>query len=232
MDEKKATMEAALFLSEEPLDTAELADVMDLGSKGFVQQVLDELKEDLEAGARGLKIVESEEGYEMVVKSEHVDAVEHLAPHRDLNEAELRTLALIAYNAPVKQSKVVDVRGNRAYGQIKELTKRGFVEAEQAGRTKELDVTDRFLDYFDLDSPREFAMQAEETVAEPGAGDDEAGGDADQVAADTVEDAGEEPDEAEEDADGPAEEPAEEPGPEAEEADDGPTRITDPVVSE
>lgn len=164
MEEKKAVLEAALYLSEDPLDTDELADVMNLGSPGYVQQVVDELKDELEEDSRGLKIVESDEGYELVVKSEFVDDVEHLAPHRDLNEAELRTLALIAYNNPVKQSEIVDIRGNRAYGQVKELEKRGFLKSEKDGRTKVLEVTDRFLDYFDLETADEFAMEAEQEV--------------------------------------------------------------------
>ncbi|MDY6769531.1 MAG: SMC-Scp complex subunit ScpB [Candidatus Nanohaloarchaea archaeon] len=157
MDEKKALAEAALYLAEDPLTTDELADVMNLGSKGFVQDVIDELQEELEAESRGLELVESDAGYELVVKSDHLDQVEHLAPHRDLNDAELRTLALVAYNAPVKQSDVVEVRGNRAYSHVKELQKRGFLAAEEEGRTKELDVTDHFLDYFDLDAADEFA---------------------------------------------------------------------------
>lgn len=157
MDEKKALAEAALYLSEDPLTTEELADVMNLGSKGFVQNVVDELREEMDEESRGVKLVESEEGYEMVVKSDIVDDVEHLAPHRDLNEAELRTLAVIAYNNPVKQSDIVDVRGNRAYSHVKELEERGFVDSEKDGRTKVLEVTDHFLDYFDLDSPGEFA---------------------------------------------------------------------------
>ncbi|MDY6761997.1 MAG: SMC-Scp complex subunit ScpB, partial [Candidatus Nanohaloarchaea archaeon] len=95
-------------------------------------------------------------------KSDLVEQVEHLAPHRDLNDAELRTLALVAYNAPVKQSDVVEVRGNRAYTHVKELTKRGFIQAEEDGRTKQLDVTDHFLDYFDLDAADEFAAVDDE----------------------------------------------------------------------
>ncbi|MDY6769257.1 MAG: SMC-Scp complex subunit ScpB [Candidatus Nanohaloarchaea archaeon] len=148
--------EAALFLSEDPLDTEELADVMNLGSVGFVQEVVDELKDELDDEARGLKLVESEEGYELVVKSDLVDQVEHLAPHRDLNDAEL-----------VKQSDVVEVRGNRAYTHVKELQRRGFIAAEEEGRTKELDVTDHFLDYFDLDAADEFAAADDEGLESP-----------------------------------------------------------------
>lgn len=161
-DEKLAVAEAALFLSEEPLTIDELADVMNLGAKGYVQQVIDALQEDLEADARGMKIIENDGTYEMVVKNDFMDQVEHLAPHRDLDDGTLRTLALIAYNTPVKQSEVVDVRGNRAYTQIKDLTERGFVAAEKDGRTKVLEVTDHFLEYFELDRPDEFAMQDDE----------------------------------------------------------------------
>ncbi len=163
-DEKLAVAEAALFLSEDPLTIDELADAMNLGAKGFVQQVIDALQDELDAESRGMKIIENDGTYEMVVKNDFVDQVEHLAPHRDLDEGTLRTLALIAYNTPVKQSDVVDVRGNRSYSQIKELTNRGFVEAEKDGRTKILEVTDHFLEYFELDAPDEFAMQAEESL--------------------------------------------------------------------
>lgn len=135
---------------------------MNLGSKGFVQDVVDELKEELEQESRGLELVESNEGYELVVKSDLVEAVEHLAPHRDLNESELRTLAVTAYNAPVKQSEIVEVRGNRAYSHLKELEKRGFIDSEEEGRTKLLDVTNHFLDYFDLGSADEFAIDADQ----------------------------------------------------------------------
>ncbi|MDY6768733.1 MAG: SMC-Scp complex subunit ScpB [Candidatus Nanohaloarchaea archaeon] len=162
IDDKKAVAEAALYLSEEPLDTDDLADVMNLGSRGYVQEVIDDLKQEVEEDSRGLTLVESDAGYELVVKSSLVEQVEHLAPHRDLNDAELRTLALVAYNAPVKQSDVVEVRGNRAYTHVKELQKRGFIDAEEDGRTKQLDVTEHFLDYFDLDSPDEFVEDEEE----------------------------------------------------------------------
>lgn len=162
MDEKKALVEAALFLSDEPLGTNELADVMNLGAKGYVQQIVDELQNDLDQEHRGLEIIENDGKYEMVVKNEHVEQVSHLAQHRDLDDGTLRTLALIAYNTPVKQSEIVDVRGNRCYSQIKELEGRGFVESEKDGRTKVLSITDHFLDYFDLDAPDEFAMRAEE----------------------------------------------------------------------
>lgn len=156
--EKKALMEAALFLSEEPLNTEEISDVLNLGSKGYVQELIDEMKENLEKEDRGIELIEEDGKFDLRVKREFLDEVAHLAPQQDIPEGTLRTLALIAYNHPVKQSKVVDMRGNRAYSQIKELKNRGLVEAEKEGRTKILKVTEEFLSYFGLETPEEFKM--------------------------------------------------------------------------
>jgi len=161
MEEKKAALEAALFIAEDSLDTDDIADVLNLGSKGYVQMVLDELQEEMAEEDRGLELIEVDGGYRMQVKQDYIDEVKHLAPHQDLGDAELRTLSLIAYNAPVKQKKIIDIRGNRAYKQIKELESRGFLESAKEGRTKVLDVTDDFLDYFGMDSIEEFRRQSE-----------------------------------------------------------------------
>ena len=156
MDEKKAVLEAALYVAEEPIDSDEIADLMNLGSKGFVQTLIDKFSDDLKEEDRGLELIENSEGYELQVKKDFVDDVKEFAPHQDISEAKLRTLSLIAYNAPVKQSKVIDIRGNRAYRQIKDLEERGLIESSKEGRTKILDVTEEFMDYFELESMEEF----------------------------------------------------------------------------
>lgn len=161
MEQKKSRLEAALFLAEEPVDSDEIADILDLGSMGYVDMLIEEFQEDLEEGHRGLELVDSPEGYELKVKKDHLEHVSHLAPHQDLNEGQLRTLSLIAYNSPVEQTDIVDIRGNRAYQHVKELVNRGFLSKEKDGRTAILDVTDHFLDYFDLDSIDEFKQRFE-----------------------------------------------------------------------
>ncbi|MFB6145412.1 MAG: SMC-Scp complex subunit ScpB [Candidatus Nanohaloarchaea archaeon] len=159
MDAKKSRLEAALFLAEEPVDKEEIADILDLGSMGYVDMLIEEYREDLAEDHRGLELVKSPEGYELKVKKDHLEHVAHLAPNQDLNEGQLRTLSLIAYNAPVEQADIVEIRGNRAYQHVKELVSRGFVDKERDGRTAILDVTDHFLDYFDLDSVDDFKTQ-------------------------------------------------------------------------
>lgn len=164
MEAKKARLEAAFFLSEEPLDNEEIADILDLGSMGYVSMLVEEMEEELKEENRGLEIVETPEGYELKVKKEHLEHVSHLAPHQDLNQGELRTLSLIAYNTPLEQADLIEIRGNRAYQHVKELVDRGFVSKEKDGRTAILDVTDHFLEYFDIDSVEEFKAEASEEI--------------------------------------------------------------------
>jgi segregation and condensation protein B len=164
MEDKKAKLESALYLSEEPLERKEIADALNLGSIGYVDMLIQEFEEDLEEEHRGLELIHTEDGYELKVKNDHIDDVSHLAPHQDLNNGELRTLSLIAYNAPVEQTNIIEIRGNRAYQHVKELVSRGFVDKEKDGRTAILDVTDFFLDYFDIDSVDEFKENFEEEI--------------------------------------------------------------------
>jgi segregation and condensation protein B len=164
MEDKKARLEAALYLSEDPLERKEIADALNLGSIGYVDMLIQEFEEDLEEDHRGLELIHTEEGYELKVKNSHIDEVSHLAPHQDLNSGELRTLSLIAYNAPVEQTNIIEIRGNRAYQHVKELVNRGFVEKEKDGRTAILDVTSFFLDYFNIDSVDEFKSDFEEEI--------------------------------------------------------------------
>lgn len=159
MDRKKSRLEAALFLAEDPVDKDEIADILDLGSMGYVDMLIEEFEEALQEEERGLELVKTPEGYELKVKKDHLEHVAHLAPHQDLNEGQLRTLSLIAYNSPVEQTDIVEIRGNRAYQHVKELVNRGFISKEKDGRTAILNVTDHFLEYFDIESVDQFRQE-------------------------------------------------------------------------
>jgi segregation and condensation protein B len=161
MEAKKSRLEAALFLAEDPVDNKEIADILDLGSMGYVDMLIEEYQDELEQDNRGLELVKTPDGYELKVKNHHLEHVSHLAPHQDLNEGPLRTLSLIAYNAPVEQTDIIDIRGNRAYQHVKEMVKRGFLSKEKDGRTAILDITDHFLDYFDLENVEELKKRFE-----------------------------------------------------------------------
>lgn len=146
----KAIIEAALFLAGDPVAKDELLDLTGL-PESQLDSVLANLKEDLSQKDRGLKLFENDGSYSLKIKRELLDRVKYLAPHRDMSKGVLRTLSVIAYNSPVLQKEVVEIRGNGAYDHIDKLIERNFVKSEQEGRTKLLSVTDYFLDYFELE---------------------------------------------------------------------------------
>jgi len=64
----------------------------------------------------------------------------------------IRTLAIIAYKQPIKQSDLVEIRGNKSYDHVKELESRGLINAVRQSRTKLLTTTRGFADYFGITS--------------------------------------------------------------------------------
>lgn len=150
----KAVVEAALFLAAKPLSVAELSQKLGL-EEHVVLRVLAQIADELEEPDRGLELAQESGGYVLRVKGELAERVRPFALHQDLPEQTLRTLAVIVAKAPVSQAEVVKLRGQRAYGQVKELVARGFVRAEDQGSTKILTVTEDLLRYFGVSSLEE-----------------------------------------------------------------------------
>lgn len=162
----KALVEAALFVADRPLSPAELAQGLGL-PEHIVLQALAALAEDLEGSERGLELGQEAGGYVLRVKAGLAEHVRRFASHQDLSEQTLRTLALIVAKAPVAQAEVVRLRGQRAYGHIKELVARGFVQAQEHGSTKILTVTDDLLRYFGVSSLAELRRALEIPSSSP-----------------------------------------------------------------
>lgn len=156
--EAKALVEASLFVADGPLSMGRLAAVLEL-SEEAVGRLIQALADECALPDRGVELVQEGSGYVLRVKGELASAVRPFAPHQDIPEQTLRTLAVIAYHAPVLQSEVVKMRGQRAYGQIGELVARGFVAAKDQGPTKVLTVTEDLLRYFGVSSLDELRAQ-------------------------------------------------------------------------
>jgi len=157
----KALLEAALFLAAKPLSRGELTSILGDVSPGYVNNLLQELREELALSHRGIDL-HLEEGHTLLqVKRCYIEAVAHLAPHQDIPRPVLRSLAMIAYNHPMTQSDLVKARGNKAYGHVQQLLERSLIRAEVHGRTLLLHVTAEFLRTFGLSSVEEFRFHTE-----------------------------------------------------------------------
>ncbi|OYT27467.1 MAG: SMC-Scp complex subunit ScpB [Candidatus Altiarchaeales archaeon ex4484_96] len=149
-EETKKIIEAALFIAGRPLALEDIQSACNLGNPGIIRKHLNELVQEYGAADKALLIEEVSGEYHMTVKPELENKIMHLAPEKEISSAALKTLALIAAEQPMKQSKVVKLRGNRAYRYIKELTEQGFIESKKHSRTKILSTTPRFQQYFNI----------------------------------------------------------------------------------
>ncbi|MCZ7356442.1 MAG: SMC-Scp complex subunit ScpB [Candidatus Methanoperedens sp.] len=148
MSGDKDIIEAALFVSGEPLDVEQLRNLM-RGKN--VRLLLQELMDEYSQRNCALEIKEIEGRFVMQVKPEYAEMVRSVAP-KELRSPVLRTLAMIAYHQPITMAELVDRRGGAAYDHVRELEESGLVSAAPQGRTRLLQTTQRFAEYFNLDS--------------------------------------------------------------------------------
>ena len=149
---KKALVEAALFVSDTPLSLERLANIVGIGTEEDVAVLIKEIQEDLSKTERGTELISTPEGYEFRVKKPYRETVAKLAPLADLSDGMLRTLAIVAAKQPIKQSLIVKYQGNKVYDYIKGLSDKGLIKAEKFGRTKILNTTPGFEKYFGTSS--------------------------------------------------------------------------------
>lgn len=142
----KGLLEAALFMSSEPMSIADLSKIAGVNSLGYLKGTLLELKD--EYAGRGVHLVETSQGWSFQVDRIHLDKVTNLTPYADIPEGQKRTLALVAYKEPVTQAEVIRIQGNKTYAYIKSLAAKGLIRGERQGRTKILSLTQEFERYF------------------------------------------------------------------------------------
>lgn len=155
--ESKAVVEAALFAAGRTLSAKELASISGLSEERAVA-LADDLASDYSRRGSGIEIKRLGEGYVMQVRFGLAEEVLSIAP-REIEAPLIRTLAIIAYRQPIRQSDLAEVRGNKSYAHVKELEKRGLISSARQGRTKLLTTTRAFADYFGLASERPEAVR-------------------------------------------------------------------------
>jgi len=144
-------LEAALYVAGRPLDLNELCSVLSTRSKKKTEKYLKVLMQEYLVRNTALEILElKDDRYVLQLKADFTPLVKKLVNRPLLSAGPLKTLSYIAYRQPVSQKRVIQVRGQHAYGHIKLLRDMRLVGAERAGRSMTLRTTDYFADYFGL----------------------------------------------------------------------------------
>jgi segregation and condensation protein B len=147
LNEKKAIVEAALFVSENPLTLDKISKISGISTKDL-NKIIEEIKKEFDTDSHGMELALTPEGYQFQVKDKFLDKVSSLTTYSDISKGGLRTLSIVALRQPITQSEIIKIQGNKAYNYIKSLEKKGLIRTEKAGRTKLVNTTKEFERYF------------------------------------------------------------------------------------
>lgn len=143
-------VEAALFSSGKPLLEEEIAEATQL-KPAEVRDALKALSKQYAESESALEVSKAGQKWAMQLKGRYTERARKLA-RMEVPAKVLRTLALIAFHQPIKQSELKDMVGSVVYDHVKELHERGMVVARADGVTKLLTTSPRFPEYFGLDA--------------------------------------------------------------------------------
>jgi segregation and condensation protein B len=130
------TIEALLFLSNDPLSPEELAEATQAG-EGAVLGALELLAERYAPGRRGIRLRELGGGFTLASDPASEDAARRLfsrARASTLTPAQAETLAIVAYLQPVSRPEITRIRGVSADSAVATLLDRGLIE--EAGHSQ------------------------------------------------------------------------------------------------
>jgi segregation and condensation protein B len=151
-------LEALLFVSDEPLTSAVLAQAIDVGRR-TAETLCDHLARDLEDRGSGLVLRNVAGGWRLFTHPDAAAVVERFvlsSRQARLTKAALETLSIVAYKQPVTRHQVSAVRGVNSDGVLRALTDRGLIEEagreETPGRPVLYATTPAFLERLGLPS--------------------------------------------------------------------------------
>jgi segregation and condensation protein B len=156
MAEMMAIIESLVFVSEEPLSTKALADVLK-EDRGWIETALEGLAEEFNARNGGLFLREVAGGWQFATRPEHHEHVRAFLksrPSAKLSLASLETLAVIAYKQPITVPEILEIRGVQSPSAIKTLLDKRLIVAkgrkETIGRPMMYGTSKEFLLQFGL----------------------------------------------------------------------------------
>ncbi|MGV7229244.1 MAG: SMC-Scp complex subunit ScpB [Nitrospirales bacterium] len=124
LEDIKATLEALLFVSHDPLTMEKLASVLEGVPKSTLKTTMQVLQDEYEQVGRGLLITEVAGGFVMVTRPEHSAAIKRLSKAKTstkLSRSALEAMAIISYKQPITRSEIEKIRGVETSGVLRTL---------------------------------------------------------------------------------------------------------------
>ena len=151
-------LEALLFVSDEPLTVAVLAQALEIDRRAAVE-LCERLAEELEERGAGVVLRSVAGGWRLFTHPDTATEVERFvlsSRQARLTKAALETLAIVAYKQPVTRHQVSSIRGVNSDGVLRALQDKGLIEEagreETPGRPLLYGTTPTFLERLGLPS--------------------------------------------------------------------------------
>ena len=154
--EVMAIAEAIIFVSDEPITSKALGDIIG-ENKETIQAAVEELQREYEERGGGLQIREIAGGWQIATRTEYHEELRKFLktrPSAKLSLAALETLAVIAYKQPVTVPEILEIRGVQSASAIKTLLEKRLIvtkgHKETVGRPMMYGTSKDFLIQFGL----------------------------------------------------------------------------------
>ena len=162
-------IEALIFASEKPLNSNDLAELVN-NAMGFIEDrasieqveaAIHTIKEKYESEFYPFEVVESGGGLQFLTKKEFHKTIAQLNGDKFLKKlsvASLETLSIIAYKQPVTKSEIEIIRGVNCDYAVQKLLEKDLViiagrNEDSPGKPLIYTTSKSFMDYFGINSP-------------------------------------------------------------------------------
>lgn len=166
---EKRLVESVLFSTSNPVSISEIKEATGL-STNKIKKTLEELIEEynvIRKNETSIEIIKAGDKYTMQVKKQYANQ-SIMVSRPEIKDDLLKTLTLIAFHQPIKQSNLRRMLGTKIYDHVDELVSMKLVYSKKYGSTEMLTTTKLFPEYFGIDStdPQEIKNFLMKKVAE------------------------------------------------------------------
>jgi len=156
-NEKKAVLEALIFVADKPLTNNEIKEVLEGITESEIDDLINTLNTEYADTGRSFRIAAIAGGYQMATEPEFGPWLKKLYKAQlkeKLSMPALETLAIIAYKQPATRAEIEAIRGVNADGVTRNLLEKGLIRIsgrkDAPGRPLLYSTTPEFLEHFGL----------------------------------------------------------------------------------
>ena len=175
INEIKKVIEALLFVSDKPLLTREIKNIIkeDLSENDNLEEILKQMQQEYAQLNLAFELKFVADGWTFSTKPQYSPWIKKLLKEKTilkLSPSAMEVLAIIAYKQPITRAEIDNIRGVDCGGVIDTLTDRKFIKIvgrkESLGRPLLYGTTQEFLRHFGLSHLSELPVieNANETV--------------------------------------------------------------------